>query len=250
MPLTKRCLTCEKIFVTPFARVQCCSVSCGNISKTRRTNEQVKTYLFMYTTVPDNPHDCWIWHGAISDRNRPLAFVKNRKIYASRIAYEIFIGPIPHGLFILHSCDNSLCINPEHLRPGTRRENNNERTAKGRTSHGSKHYKSKLTEPAVRDILHLFHEEHIPQQQLAKRFGVSYITIHDIIHRIGWTHVLPGKYPPPGDTRKSVSDEEVRIIRSLYGDGISAKIIATQFGISESQAYRIGIRRFRTSVSD
>lgn len=42
---------------------------------------------------------------------------------AHTVAYEEFIGPIPEGMHILHTCDNPPCINPEHLWLGTHDDN-------------------------------------------------------------------------------------------------------------------------------
>lgn len=42
---------------------------------------------------------------------------------AHRVAYELFVGPIPGGLAIDHLCEVRDCVNPEHLRPSTWRAN-------------------------------------------------------------------------------------------------------------------------------
>jgi hypothetical protein len=53
-------------------------------------------------------------------------------IKAHRYSYELANGPIPAGLSVLHTCDNPRCINPEHLRVGTRADNQKDMAAKGR----------------------------------------------------------------------------------------------------------------------
>lgn len=40
-----------------------------------------------------------------------------------RVAYELWVGPIPAGLQIDHLCRNRACINPLHLEVVTIREN-------------------------------------------------------------------------------------------------------------------------------
>ena len=60
-----------------------------------------------------------------------------------RLAWELANGPIPDGLFVLHSCDNPPCCNIEHLWLGTKGDNNADRDAKGRggsSANGAKNY--------------------------------------------------------------------------------------------------------------
>lgn len=84
--------------------------------------------------IPDDRDACWKWTGATAGRD-PLA--PYGKIWAGvrtpagnpsaaqahRVSYELFVGPIPVGLEVDHLCRNTLCVNPTHLEPVTRREN-------------------------------------------------------------------------------------------------------------------------------
>ncbi len=53
-------------------------------------------------------------------------------MYAHRMAYELYVGPIPDGMCVLHRCDNPGCVNPEHLWLGTQLENVIDRDKKNR----------------------------------------------------------------------------------------------------------------------
>jgi hypothetical protein len=66
---------------------------------------------------------CWVWQRGKLPRGHGVIDVDGVTQRVHRVAYEEFVGPIPDGLQILHSCDNASCINPDHLRPGTHREN-------------------------------------------------------------------------------------------------------------------------------
>lgn len=59
-----------------------------------------------------------------------------RTTSAHRYAYEIWIGPIPDGMNVLHKCDNRSCINPNHLFLGTQQDNIRDMHAKGRGPRG------------------------------------------------------------------------------------------------------------------
>lgn len=52
--------------------------------------------------------------------------------YAHRAAHEVWVGPIPEGLFVLHSCNNTLCIEPAHLYAGTPLRNMQDMVQSGR----------------------------------------------------------------------------------------------------------------------
>lgn len=83
-----------------------------------------------------NERGCWIWgrstmssgYGHISSGRREGI----RMLGAHRVSYEMFNGPIPPGLVVMHSCDEKLCINPAHLSVGTKSENSRDMTRKGR----------------------------------------------------------------------------------------------------------------------
>ncbi len=77
---------------------------------------------------------CWLWTGAHNNAGYGQFYVRARRgsVLAHRWSYEHHNGPIDDGLFVMHSCDNPPCVNPDHLGLGTNQDNIDDKTAKGR----------------------------------------------------------------------------------------------------------------------
>ena len=82
--------------------------------------------------------NCWIWQASVDRGGYGTFGFDGRVQKAHRVAYQLVIGPIPVGLHILHSCDNPRCVNPAHLRAGSRSENMRDKVARGRDYNASK----------------------------------------------------------------------------------------------------------------
>jgi hypothetical protein len=88
--------------------------------------------FFAKVEQPANSKACWRWLGGHADGYGAL-FVNGKRMKATRFSWEIHNRqPFPPGLYALHSCDNPWCVNPEHIRPGTAKENTADAVARGR----------------------------------------------------------------------------------------------------------------------
>jgi hypothetical protein len=76
---------------------------------------------------------CWEWQRTRNNHGYGLLTVAKRSVYAHRLAFVLAGNELVDGLDLLHSCDNPRCINPDHLRVGTRSENMRECHARGRS---------------------------------------------------------------------------------------------------------------------
>lgn len=141
------------------------------------------------------PDDCWLWL-AWRDKRKSGKECYGRFRYkgimdrAHRVAYELVIGGIPKGLYILHKCDTPACVNPAHLFVGTQKDNMQDMAAKDRrpSQAGAKHPNARLTEEEVLEIRELG-QQGLPPRKLAPLYGVSNNYIYEIIIRKAWAHV-------------------------------------------------------------
>ena len=93
---------------------------------------------------------CILWAGSF--KHKYGQFYPNAgcdPVAAHRFSYGIMVGPVPHGLNVLHRCDNPPCINPVHLFLGTQAVNMADMVCKGRQPRGEKRPNSKLTADKV-----------------------------------------------------------------------------------------------------
>ena len=116
-----------------------------------------------------SPDECWEWQGNISAGYGRLK-INGENVGAHRISWEIHNGSIPHGMYILHKCDNRRCVNPNHLYLGTQSDNISDREYRGPTTHGRP---SRLGPEGIKKLRRLWKSGEYKQWQLAKMFDIS-----------------------------------------------------------------------------
>jgi hypothetical protein len=73
--------------------------------------------------IIDSETGCWIWQNCSNKQGYGLFRHKKRSFLAHRFAYEYYVGPLDDKLMICHECNNTRCVNPDHLRQDTRLSN-------------------------------------------------------------------------------------------------------------------------------
>lgn len=160
---------------------------------------------FWHKVDKSNEDGCWTWMGNKNQRGYGMLWISDApavKRLAHRISWELHNGAIPHGLGVLHKCDNPPCVNPAHLFIGTFRENMKDKVAKERHARGIKTPNHILTDDQVREIRkryelrdkrarrnYLGDQDKNGARSLAGEYGVSQWTIFDVVSRRRWKHV-------------------------------------------------------------
>jgi hypothetical protein len=155
-----------------------------------------------------DPNECWEWKLSCSDNGYGAVTFQGKRYSTHRLAWILSFGD-PGELFVLHSCDNPPCCNPNHLFLGTHDDNMADSRAKGRrpnpaqfSQHGDESiFKrrpelfrgqnasgAKLTEDDVRSI-RLRHEQGISNSAMAREYGLNQCSISSIVNRRTWVHI-------------------------------------------------------------
>jgi len=132
-------------------------------------------------SIPEPMTGCWIWLASLGSHGYGNASEPGRRVdVAHRVSYRAFVGPIPDGMLVQHSCDNHWCVAPHHLSLGTDATNALDKQRKGRAA-------KKLTMRDVRAIRARIGIE--PDRAIAADFGINKSMIYRIKHGRSWKHV-------------------------------------------------------------
>lgn len=125
---------------------------------------------------------CWIWLGNVDSKGYGRVHYKGKRCRAHRVSVELVTGnPIPADVLGCHSCDNKLCVNPDHIFQGTHKDNMRDWTDKGYNKlinepslwrRGDKHWtrqKTNKSKDGLRAIARLRQEEWKSGRRIAIR---------------------------------------------------------------------------------
>lgn len=159
-----------------------CSRKCAWVGRNQRENAQS---AFLTKFIPEPNSGCWIWEHGVGSHGYGLFALSGAKYTAHRFSYQYHCGEIPEGLNILHSCDNRLCVNPDHLRVGTQKDNATDSVVRGRTARGERSGSAKL---GPSDVVKIRRCDD-PSKALADELGITQATVNDIRARRSWKHL-------------------------------------------------------------
>lgn len=128
-------------------------------------------------------NECWIFSGKIYKNGYGCFRINCHDFLAHKISWLLSYGKKIDGLVIMHSCNNRLCVNPNHLSMGTYSENLQYMVKCGRNNppRGERNHRYKITEKDVKDI-RLYSMAGIAPYVIAKIFDISKPQTYRIIN--------------------------------------------------------------------
>lgn len=136
--------------------------------------------------------DCIEFSGFIAEDGYGRKKYRGRSVLAHRLSYAIRHGlnVLTMGGTVLHSCDRTACINPDHLSFGTQLDNIADMVAKGRQAHpaGAANPNAVLTAEDVAHIRLVYKrgDKLLGGAALGRKFGVAGQTINNIMRGGLW----------------------------------------------------------------
>lgn len=128
--------------------------------------------------------ECWEWQGATYNHGYGQVCREDLETtLAHRAVYSVEVEE-PGDEYVLHHCDNPLCVNPDHLYLGDQGDNMDDMHERGRENYlsGEEHGRAKLTDDDVRQIVKEYEETNVTQQELADDYGVRQGRISEIVN--------------------------------------------------------------------
>jgi hypothetical protein len=146
-------------------------------------------------------NECWEWKGRLSKTGYGLFDIHNFPYAAHRFSYELNVGPIPKGLFVLHKCNNRKCVKPEHLYAGTQKDNMRDCINAGRFVRPTAHWEdlkatqfgegSPVAKLKVEEVKQIRNQRRlgISYSEIGRQFGIHHTTVRDIVIKKIWKSV-------------------------------------------------------------
>ncbi len=130
-----------------------------------------------WTRVRIQKWGCWEWQGGTTHDGYGLFRVGGKDGVhrgVHRVSFFMATGELPE--VVMHDCDNSICVRPDHLLPGTVGENNEDMRRKGRAAPSMR----RLRLDQIRRIRALFVEGKT-KSAIAKEVGVGRAAVTSLL---------------------------------------------------------------------
>ncbi len=177
---------------------------------------------------------CWDWvgckvRGGYGHIKRPRS---GGPMSAHRFAYEHFVGHIPDGMIVRHSCHNPGCVNPAHLLVGTHADNMRDMAERG--SRIGRNAGTTLDGRQIARLKRLLLRR--TQQEAADAIGIHRTTVQRAIYR---GDLAIDRDPNAPAQRKFLSNKErARVLKNLRA-GLTVSEVARAFDVDRKTVRNI-----------
>ena len=190
-------------------------------------------------------NECWEWTAGKSSEGYGSFYFEGKVHGAHRIAWCIANGYDPRkltrGMYICHTCDNPVCVNPRHLELGSAKSNNLQKV---------KHYKNL----GARKMLSRKQVESIRRKyvrgwtlaDLSKKYGVGVGVIGRAIRQKGAYRDYPlapkikaylERRTASRNQTRPLSKKEIKRLKKQYKKGMVVNDLAEKYGVSVPTIY-------------
>ena len=186
---------------------------------------------------------CWLWnayknaggYGTFGIEQNPIRIVTSNRIMLFLIDPDFELDS-ESELEACHRCDNSGCVNPNHLWPGTAQDNIDDKINKNRQASGSNHPNAKLIDEQVLAI----RDDIDTQEVIAAKYGVHQTTISSIKRGERKLTDPTKSLPKTQNTIRSLESKNIKVteemsteILELHKAGWYQREIAEELGLSQ-----------------
>lgn len=236
----------------------------GSTFKTKSDPRDITVKQRIKRNIIKDDNNCWIWQKGKTQDGYGQISIDGEKRRTHCVSYEEWVGDIPEGKEVCHSCDVRDCCNPKHLFVATHKENIDDMVKKGRRafSSGSKNSNAQLTENSVKDIFfRISCGENV--RDIAEYYGVGGHVISKIKTLENWKNVFDGlpasqkkvlialsKTGVSGENNGSAKLKESEVLRAydMMAKGFSNEEISKKFKVSRRLINRIRNRECWVSL--
>lgn len=162
----------------------------GNPHTVLRKHGEGKTFAERFWSRVDkttNSNGCWEWQGTIEKTGYGHVEYKGKTWKTHRMAWLLTYEKVPVNC-ILHACDNRKCVNPNHLREGTHKENSQDMVKRKRSLFGEKQNSAKITDEIVKSVRQMLANGKT-QKEVTEILNLSFNIVHGIKSGRTWKHV-------------------------------------------------------------
>jgi hypothetical protein len=144
---------------------------------------------YFHWHMPGDPPTggCWEWSLKPGVKGYGQVSYGGQHITAHVLSYRIHHGE-PSSEVVRHTCNNPICVHPDHLLAGTYADNTQDMLQAEREARGERNGQAKLTESDVLEIRQAA-KRGIFHRVLADQYGVSRRAIGHIVRGSTWAYL-------------------------------------------------------------